>query len=403
MSKKLIHLYLILYLLYQVSGIAYPNSFLTTSISLFILTLSIFFLVKVWSSTKPKFAFVKAWTFFLILNIFSLLIINETEINKYVNFKLISIIKIVFIVNLGFYVFYFAGSKNLIGDLDIIKYFIFLYVINLIQYYYAFNFINSDGLNLQINDIYGIVYLLPIIVLLKRNFSIILLLLNIYLVLFSLKRGAFITFSFTSLVFILNAFKIWQNRTKAIGFIILVGFLLTSGFLILELLKSESASFERFSALEYDNGSGRMEIYDQLLDVILKRDELFDVLFGSGFTGSIQNADNLAHNEFLEILINLGIIGVLTLFLMLYYLYKISKIKINLEKSTKINSYKLGVLLVFIIWVIDGSFHRFYNGLYTLPTIICLGYFVGKIENGYYKISTYKLNRGVSTPKKQLV
>ena len=67
---------------------------------------------------------------------------------------------------------------------------------------------------------------------------------------------------------------------------------------------------ERFSTIS--EGSGRDWIYENLFSIWLFRSEILDYLFGYGINATVRFVGFFAHNDWLELLMSLGILGIIS-------------------------------------------------------------------------------------------
>ena len=130
----------------------------------------------------------------------------------------------------------------------------------------------------------------------------------------------------------------------------------------------------RFSNVDRDGGSGRDLIYERLLIAWWRSSDYFQFIFGYGFAGTVRFVYTFSHNDLLEIAVNYGMIGLLIYILLWFKLYKIIKTP-ELPPL-----YRFALTAVLIMWIVDSMYHRFFSGLYSAPTVMVIGYIIGKYE-----------------------
>lgn len=168
------------------------------------------------------------------------------------------------------------------------------------------------------NDIYYVVTLLPILTLIgKKRLKYTFFAICIFLSLYSFKRGAQLSVLFALVLFILTEMKSQKRSPLRIGF--LLAFVIGGTYLAVTYVnkKTEGFVFERFNDIEESGGSGRENIYSQVIQKYASS-PINEQLIGIGMGGvknkfQITNAQDgrsySAHNDFLEMLVDYGIIG----------------------------------------------------------------------------------------------
>ena len=162
-------------------------------------------------------------------------------------------------------------------------------------------------------------------------------------VLFSMKRGAMIVGMVGVLIILYTDIKHFRGVRKNI-FILLVGVV---GFVVFSFLQDnlfQNDFFnQRIEQTMEGSSSGRDVIYSTLWNSYINKFNIFHQLFGMGADGTLKVTFNYAHNDWLEILINQGLVGVVLFFS--YWIFFI--------RTVKDNRYSLIVRQVlFIIFVI---------------------------------------------------
>lgn len=119
---------------------------------------------------------------------------------------------------------------------------------------------------------------------------------------------------------------------------------------------------DRFEAMSEDEGNGRLGIYSDVFAQYLDSD-LFSQLFGHGYNMvSVVLKGTSAHNDFLEVLYDYGIIG----FILFIYLHiRVAKTTYKLHKRR--SSYFIPYLVSFIIFVVMSMVSH----LIIYPTYFC--------------------------------
>jgi len=183
------------------------------------------------------------------------------------------------------------------------------------------------------NGIYFNALLLPFAFLLKNKRSkYLFLLFGLVIVLVSFKRAALI---FTVAVIIMSMYYdfIASKNTNIFYGIILSCFVITVGLFTFNFIDKKTDGFitQRIELMKEDNGSGRTEIYKNVLKIFKTKNIEYKVL-GSGFN-SFKNDNKIrfnngdvesisTHNDILEIIYDFGIIGLVIYFSIIGLLVK---------------------------------------------------------------------------------
>lgn len=370
-----------LYALYNLIGAFYTGSEYSITTVLVFLYLLICGIYMIKTLRLPITShYVKIWMLFLLVNVISFLFIpdqNLINVNR-LGFSVITIFKTILVVLLSFFPFYYLANQRLIGDKTMRNVFVIFLIVSIIGYFVDAVFVRTvakEGESSQVNAIYGVVYLVPFIFFIKRKLSIYIIISMLFLlVLSSLKRGAFISFSLGCIILLYWTTRGNMSKTNLLQKI--TGIFLISTFAIVAyyITMAEKDFVQRFIRISTDGGSNRNVIYETLLFTWLEKTNYYQLIFGFGFAGTINFVYSFAHNDLLEVAVNYGLIGLVVYILLWKNLFNIYR---NLEK---LPIYKFCLLAILLMWVVDSMYHRFFSGLYSTPTVMVIGYIVGKYE-----------------------
>ena len=219
------------------------------------------------------------------------------------------------------------------------------------------------------NQGYLFLWLLPIVTFFRKKIFVQYLLLA-YCMLFivmGMKRGV-ILIGFVALIY----FFATSIKGKSIfrKFIIIVFFALLLAFVVYIVLYYLNTS-DYFNArlnqtLERDS-SGRDIIYSRCLDYFLNKANPLHFLFGSGADATIRLIGSLAHNDWLELAINQGLMGIVIYLFYWFCFYK------EWRKSKKHDELHMALGLLFIILFMQTFFSMSYNAMVFYESLV-LGY-----------------------------
>lgn len=218
---------------------------------------------------------------------------------------------------------------------------------------------------LQVNEIYYLILILPWIFIFDGKYynvvKIILLVLILWLTFYSLKRTAIVAIGLAFFAYLLALLRQRKLKfTTIFGLIIL----LFIGYNLLMYVNAEYGGriFERFGDMESDKGSGRIDIYKDVLGAI-DNFGIGNFLLGGGRGNIGQYTHGLsAHNEFLEVLFSWGVIG---LILYIIFIVKLFVVFIRSDKYLTIYPLKIASLGIFIAMSITSH-------LVIYPYLFCI-------------------------------
>ncbi len=252
-------------------------------ISLWILFVNIFQRTNIWVSAV-HFGLCTLW--FLLYNFFSNYLRRNPNAFK-------SVKKIIFLMFI-FYVFSAIFASHLLRD--------------------------KFGRIVAVNLSYHVLVFLPWLFMMELKIRRLAMALVILVLLFSMKRGAILVFPLMLVASILIETKIKREKTKPPFKIIMIIFIFLCGLFVADSVSGGFLS-ERFSPENLVSGSGRASIYLAAIENI-KKETIWNLLVGGGSGYTLELLGISAHNEWLEFLINFGLIGSILYFSLLLSLFK---------------------------------------------------------------------------------
>lgn len=240
---------------------------------------------------------------------------------------------------LAFNLFTFLGTKGVLTA----SFFSVLAVIITfagIPYFYhaqelALDKLRGGGEETTVNASVVFLMLLPMLFFVKNKMlSIVLFCVCIFFLFIGAKRGNILAAVFPIIVYI---YLVMKDSRKSVWqfFLVLV---LIVGIVIgaVQLFLADEYLIGRFIDMQEGNSSGRDFLYFRAWRLWFDSNDLIHYIFGFGFQGALYNMDKMVHNDWLEILVDYGLLGVvfyLTIFIsfaLFYFKMQKSKIKIIL-------------------------------------------------------------------------
>lgn len=242
--------------------------------------------------------------------------------------------------------------------------------------------LDKENILASINQIYYILLLLPWILLIKKDLFRHLLFFSILLLcLLSAKRTAIIIIGISLITYILTNYKMVEHKLRY-GIIMIS--IITISISIFMQYKNSSTDFliNRFENIDEDRGSGREEIYIRVINMITNSTPE-NIIVGNGHNSVRVNSKSLsAHNDFLEVTYDYGIVG-LGLYIILHILL-IKRIIFFKKIDKYYNSYLTSYLIFFIMSI--------FSHLILYPTyFVYLTAYWGSMEALKYQYHANKL------------
>lgn len=336
--------------------------------------------------TQPKLLKYLSYlfAFFAIYGLFYIIsgeVIKDYSSNSLNNIDYIKNIAISLLPVYPFYVYTKQGKLNLKTIYSWIPIFLLLSIYTYFQYYntqLARAIANGSSVTeFTNNNGYLFLSLLPIIFLKYKSklLQLTYILITLLFILAAVKRGAILIAAICIVYYLYQTIfkeKVRGNSKFKIILVVLIAVLIGGYYIVDFVSKNEYFAYRLANTLE-GNVSGRDDIYSGIWNIFLNS-SLFNVLFGHGANSSVRFIGMYAHNDWLEILINQGIFGIIIYMGYFIVMYKTWK------KYHVIDDINLCLSALVFILFFKTLFSMSYTG-YTLYLCIAYGYVLGYISN----------------------
>lgn len=277
---------------------------------------------------------------------------------------------------LPIFVFYDYTRLGLLTSERIRKYLLLLLPMTILLF--VKNMALADGKEITNNVGYMMLSLLPYVYLFHKSLSVQYLYLSIlmFFVIFSVKRGAILIFAI-SVVYFLFALRKRVSLNKIVNVLLSATFVGFAVFIVQSRIHVSDYFNERIAQTLEGNMSGRDVIYLSILNEITQDTDFINFMFGRGANSTMTIAGHLAHQDWLEIACNNGLIGVC---LFVYFFLSLLRSLINAKRSLPVNLFDMFLTLSFIIFaksLLSMSIHNI-----DLSLAILLGYLVYQSSSG---------------------
>lgn len=371
-------IYCILFCIIYLQGIFYTSgSALSQGLTLIYIAIGIYYLCKYVLATAlhPIFLSILA-LFFIMLSItylFSPPIVhgNDGPIRTLAQFKESCLFC------LPIFIGYIIGLNQKIARTQILFTYILLLIVCIYRYYYGAELIikqfNNDPESLTNNEAYNfvtILFLIPFIIKKYKIISALSICISIYYILYGAKRGAIVCFAIIILYYL---YHYYRNGRISLKYIFISIAILFAAYYTFEYVVAHNAYLEaRLDQTMEGNSSKRDYIIYKIL-AHYEDSNLLLQIFGKGTSQSVNYAGNFAHNDWLELLVDNGIIGVLIYFFFFVYLFKYANKKCSGNLKISLN--------IFGIYLLTRTlFSMGYTSGFTGIALLTIGVLVGNNE-----------------------
>lgn len=388
MQNKLLIL-VVLFTVYYLQGALYPSgSIVSQGILLIYLLFGIYCFVKAFSNRATP-SCVMIWSAFFLMQGLCFLIspkevvgMKNEAIGRVATFNQF---KEIATFMLTLFIGYSYSYKNKTSEKYILWFGIIFFLSSVVQYYYSLSQLmikyGEETTNNAGYTMLTVVPYLPIVFKRKRILGIIMAVVIVALIMWSAKRGALICLAGSAIFSLFYYLKTHKVRLKTIMVIILLSFVV--GYFVYQQYLDNEYLQSRMEATMEGKSSNRDVAYSQLFNHWLNETNPLLFLFGNGTAQTITVWGNYGHNDWLELLIDNGLVGALVYFAM--FITTISYIrKARLSKLNKMSAY-LCVLILFMQSCFSMGFSDGGSGVY----ILLLGVIIGNNEKREARIAIY--------------
>lgn len=287
-------------------------------------------------------------------------------------------LKNIFLSLPNIYVFYYFSRKGYLTEKALKKWVIvflassvFRYIDNQMAFLNMMQLKGAQTKEMTNNMGYLFVALMPTIAVFKDKVRIQygILILCMAFIMMAMKRGAIIVGTIMLIYILYFNYKYNKNVSKR-KVIVFSLFIIVAAYFITEYMMESSDYFmSRIEQTKEGNSSGRNALYERYWNHFKNETDIFKYLLGNGANATLGIGVNYAHNDWLEIAIDEGVLG-----LFIYCIYwfcfwrTIASIKYNITA-------KLVLTLTFISFLIMTVFSMSYTE-YSIYSCSVFGYYL---------------------------
>lgn len=322
-EKYILSIYVLMWFLYELQGLLWTEgNLLSQAIILTLNGVSLYYVWMVNAKVMCKPTYIYALNALLLMFFFyGVVYILEGE-HFYLGvavYKPVNYLKRIMNSLLPIYVFYYFAWKGILSKryMQVLTFFFFVVVI--ISYWS--NEVNSRIILLErgverdaiVNNMgYEFLCLFPILTFFDKRpwLQYLGIICVMTFLLMGMKRGAILIGSICMIWFLLEMLRSAKRYKKVLIVIVSAGVVVLTAYFTWHLLQTSDFFNQRLQATIEGNMSGRNVLFVTFLNYFLYDTTAFQFLFGSGANATLEVSVNYAHNDWLELAVNQGVLGV---------------------------------------------------------------------------------------------
>lgn len=348
--------YTIFWSLYYCQGVFYPSdSLISKTIALLILILSLFYTYKYLSSSVLT-GYAKALFYVLILisvyGVFAYVTDGAVIIGKTYNTKLFMWFRNLYLSILPIFTYLYFAKSNYLTVQFVRKMFLVVLTAVFVSYYWShltaikMTYLKTGN---EVEDVtnnagYIVLTMIPMLLVFdnKKLIQYIGLLAFSALVVLSMKRGAILICGIISSLFVFRSLNHSSKNSKLFVLLLIIVLSTFLYYFLIDYMAENDYFMSRLESTKEGKMSGRDDVYTTLWNHFLNNRSLLKTIFGGGVWYTTKVTWTAAHNDWLEFLLDMGIIGVAIYVAYWFSFYKLSRNKRLPELS------RFCVLLIFM-------------------------------------------------------
>lgn len=388
-SRSISNLYIFICCLHSVMwlfGIAWVRMAIMT---LYILV-PLFYFIQVNKKQVSEYVKVHNVLFLMFFFYGIFLLISDERIYSILQLEVSKYMYLLKIANslLPFYAFYAFTRNGGMRDSDIQWWIIVFFIIVVLSYFHKNQVLLEEYTSRKFgreeftnNYGYSIAALIPVTIFYSKKplFQYVLWGVCLLFVVMSVKRGAMIVSVMSVSFFIYCNLKTQQKRSTIFQILLFSVILVIALYLFFAHLWESQAYFNQKIQLALDGDvNHRDEIASMMVNHLQNGASFIELLFGGGAYNTLRVTGRLAHNDWLEIAMNQGALGI-----SVFILYWRTLIKTCIKSKGNILCF-LGISSFFIIFFTKTFFSMSYENFDFYSTLV-LGYCVAILDGETYQ------------------
>ncbi len=401
-ERYILYLYLLLWFLYELQGVFWTaGNSLSLVIILILTAISLFYAVKVNLEGGSRVRFLTALNLLLIMfTLYGIVYIIEgpRATLGVAQSKPYNYLKAIYNSLLPIYTFYYFSRKGILNHSLLTKIAPIFFVMVVVSYWH-FEEVRSamqmrDGAAVDVvnYECYAFLSLFTVLTVYHQRtwlqyIGIVFVMTFIFM---GMKRGAIFVGILCTVWYSYELLNTSRGYKKVLVILLSTFALLFLSYWVLHLMETNDFFHKRFQSTVEGNTSGRDILFYRFFYYYIYDTNAFQFFFGSGANYTLSVYNNYAHNDWLELAVNQGILG-LSLYLYFWYAFFRSW---HLMDRNHYTHFTFGLLIM--ISFLKTFFSRTYGDMDIYSTCM-LGYCLGIIH------PIGALNRAPSREEEQVV
>lgn len=153
-------------------------------------------------------------------------------------------------------------------------------------------------------------------------------------ILMGMKRGAIAIGGVVVLYLIWQIIKNARGKQRVIVILLTAVLAVAGVYFVIDMMTSSDYFLQRLEATKEGNSSGRDSLYSFFWTYFTEKADVIQYLFGRGANGTLEIYYNYAHNDWLEIAVNQGLLGIVVYAVYWKQFYSTWRQSTNIEAKT---------------------------------------------------------------------
>lgn len=341
--------FILVFVVYYLQGVLYPSggAFSTglLGINLFV---SIGCAIKIWQMPHNP-PYIKGLNLLLVMFSiygFALIAMNPSTVHYSLSgFSMSSYnyIKSIYLSIMPIYAFYYFGLKGYLTA-ERLRWWAVVFCIScMVSYYHYMQQMliklmerGSSAEETTNNAGYLFLSLIPIWVLFSKKplLQYVGLAFCMAFILMGMKRGAIAIGGVVVLYLIWQIIRNARGKQRVIVILLTAALAVAGVYFVIDMMTSSDYFMQRLEATKEGNTSGRDSLYSFFWTYFTEKADAIQYLFGRGANGTLEIYYNYAHNDWLEIAVNQGLLGIVVYAVYWKQLYSTWRQSTNIEAKT---------------------------------------------------------------------
>ena len=315
--------FIIAWVLYYFQGVLYPTGgAISTGLLGINLLVSIYCAIKIWQMPNHP-PYIKGLNILVLMfSIYGFYFILMNPSTVYYRMSEISMasynyIKAIYLSILPIYAFYYFSLKGYLTA-ERLRWWAVVFCISCVVSYFiymqrALERLLSSAEEITNNAGYLFLSLIPTWVLFRKKplLQYAGLAFCMAFILMGMKRGAILIGGVVVLYLIWQIIKNARGKQRVIVILLTAVLAVVGVYFVIDMMTSSDYFMQRLEATKEGNSSGRDSLYSFFWTYFTEKADAIQYLFGRGANGTLEIYYNYAHNDWLEIAVNQGLLGII--------------------------------------------------------------------------------------------